>query len=67
MTHQGAVRIALCYATLFEDDDLIAVIDGPQPMSNKDTRPSLFLQYAVDVLEEALLGVGVECRSLLPG
>lgn len=60
------MRTALRHTTIFEYDDLIAVVYGPQPMSDKDARPSFFFQYAVDVLKEALLSVGVEGRSLLP-
>lgn len=61
------MRAALRHTTVFEHDDLIAVVDGPQPVSNKDTRSGLFFQYAVDVLEKALLGVSIEGRSLLHG
>lgn len=61
------MRTALRHTTIFEHDDLIAVIDGPQSVSNKDTRPSLFFQYAIDILEKALLSVGVEGRSLVRG
>lgn len=67
MAHQDIVGTAFRHPTIVQDNDLIAVINGPQPMSDKNARPSLFFQDAVDVLKEALLGVGVESRSLLPG
>ena len=55
---------ALRHTTVLEHDDLIAIVNGPQPVRNEYTRPRLFFQYTVDVLEEALLRVGVESRSL---
>lgn len=58
---------ALCHTTIVQDNDLIAVVNGPQPMSNKDARSSFFFQYAIDVLKKALLSVGVKGRSLVPG
>ena len=66
LAHQDIVCTALRHTTIVQDDDLIAVINGPQPMSDKNARPSLFFQYAVDVLKKALLGVGIKSRSLLP-
>lgn len=67
LTHQEIVRATLRHTTIVQDNDLIAVINSPQPVSNKDACPSLLFQDAINVLKEALLSVGVKGRSLLPG
>lgn len=45
---------------ILEHKDLVAVIDRAQPVRDKDTGAPLFLQNAVDVLQQRLLGVGVQ-------
>ncbi len=60
------MRTALGHMAVFEYDDLIAIVDGPQSVGNKDARPGVFFQYAVDILKKTLLRVGVEGRSLVP-
>lgn len=60
------MRTALRHAAPLKHDDLIAVINRSQPMGHEYTRPTLFFEDAVDVLEKTLLRVGVQGRSLPP-
>lgn len=54
----------LCHVTVLQHEDSVTVINRPQTMRNKDTRSLLFLEDTVDVLQQSLLGVGVESRGL---
>jgi hypothetical protein len=44
---------------ILEHQDLVTIIDRPQPVRDKHARAALFFQNAVDVLQERLFGVGV--------
>lgn len=58
------MRPRLCHVTLLQNQDLVAVADSPQSMGNENASMPLFLQDTVDVLQERLFRVGVQCRSL---
>lgn len=45
---------------ILEHEDLVAVTDRPQPVRDEDAGSLLFFQNAVDVLQQRLLGVGVQ-------
>lgn len=55
---------ALGDAAVFQNDNFVAIIDCPQAVCDKDTRPRFFLQDAVDVLQKSVFGMCVEGRSL---
>ena len=45
------VRTRLSHLAILQHQDLVAIVDGPQSMGNKDARASLLLQDTVDVLQ----------------
>ena len=49
----------LCNTTILEHDDLVTVVDSPQPVCDEDARSGFVFEYTVDVLEKCLFGVGV--------
>lgn len=59
------MRTCLSHLAILQHQDLVAIVDGPQSMGNKDARASLLLQDTVDVLQQCLFGICVEGRSLL--
>lgn len=58
------MRTRLCHLTVLQHEDPVTVIYGAQAMRNEDARSLLLLEDASDVLQQSLLCVGVECRSL---
>ena len=58
------VRTCLSHLAILQHQDLVAIVDGPQSMGNKDARAPLLLQDTVDVLQQCLFGIRVEGRSL---
>lgn len=55
------VRATFRDLAVFEDDDEVAVVDGAQSVGDEDGRALLVLEDAVDVLQQGLLGMRVEC------
>ena len=39
-------------ATVLKNDDLVTIVDSPQPVRDEDTRSGLVFQYTVDILKE---------------
>lgn len=49
----------LRHVAVLQDENLVAVVDGPETVSDEDAGALFLLQDAVDVLQERLFGVGV--------
>lgn len=58
------MRAAFRHTAILEHDDLIAIVDGAQPVRDEDAGSRFIFEDAVDVLQEGLFGVGVEGRCL---
>lgn len=58
---QLCMRTGFSHPSIFQHQDLVAVVDGPQPVRHKHTRAGLLLDDAVNILQEGLLRVCVEC------
>ena len=54
----------LNHVPVFQDNDDVRVEDCAQTMRHKDACPGLFLEDAVDIEQESLLGLCIESRSL---
>lgn len=59
------MRARLGHASVLQHQDLVAVVDRPQPVRHEHARARLLLQDAVDVLQQRLLRVRVKGRSLV--
>lgn len=58
---QLAVRAALRDLATLQDYDFVAIENCPQPMCDEHTRSGFLFKNAVDVLQQCLLCVGVQC------
>ncbi len=54
------MRAAFRHTAILEHDDLIAIVDGAQPVRDEDAGTGFVFEDAVDVLQQGLFGVGVE-------
>lgn len=52
------------HLTILQHQDLVAVKDRTETVRHKYTGPTLLFQYAVDILQQSLFGVGVKSRGL---
>lgn len=64
LLEEVTVRACLGYVAVLQNQDLVTVADGSQPMSDKNAGTVLVLENTVDVLQKGLFGVGVEGRGL---
>lgn len=61
---QFGVRSALSNMPVLEHQDLVAIVDGTQPVRDKHTGACLFFDYAVDILQKRLFRICIQGRGL---